>query len=322
MKTIISIISFILIPFCAMAGVSSTLPGNTLVSGTIQVQAGSQVALAASSTNPALTYTHTNGASLSMSVGILETLGVNSQSIYELTIINKTPLNGANVASFWNQAEQGCSAITFKNYLGQDMMAFGVGNHLQYVPSFQDIAYIELTGSGAVNALPFEVAADDSNTNIGVNGPIFFIGGYPNYGTVGIGGTTDGAFVANRHDGTHFDGLFFQTGPNSTINSGDTLDYELLETGTASTLKMQFGSPSHSASEIVIQNGNVTMSGTNTATAFRLPDGVVIYSGTGSPSSVVSAPVGSTYTRVDGTTGATFYVKETGTTGSSGWVAK
>lgn len=43
--------------------------------------------------------------------------------------------------------------------------------------------------------------------------------------------------------------------------------------------------------------------------------------GAGSPESVVTAPVGSTYLRSNGSTGTCFYVKESGT-GSTGWVAK
>jgi hypothetical protein len=43
--------------------------------------------------------------------------------------------------------------------------------------------------------------------------------------------------------------------------------------------------------------------------------------GTGSPQSVVTAPVGSIYLRDDGGAGSTLYVKESGT-GNTGWVAK
>lgn len=42
--------------------------------------------------------------------------------------------------------------------------------------------------------------------------------------------------------------------------------------------------------------------------------------GTGSPESAVTAPVGATYRRTDGSTSTTFYVKESGT-GNTGWVA-
>jgi len=41
----------------------------------------------------------------------------------------------------------------------------------------------------------------------------------------------------------------------------------------------------------------------------------------GSPNGVVTAPVGSLYTRTDGGANTTLYVKESGT-GSAGWVAK
>ena len=44
--------------------------------------------------------------------------------------------------------------------------------------------------------------------------------------------------------------------------------------------------------------------------------------GAGDPNGVVSAGVGSTYRRLDGGAGTTFYVKESGGSGSTGWVAK
>lgn len=44
-------------------------------------------------------------------------------------------------------------------------------------------------------------------------------------------------------------------------------------------------------------------------------------SGTGSPEGVVIAAIGSLYSRTDGNSGSSFYVKESGT-GSTGWVAK
>ena len=44
-------------------------------------------------------------------------------------------------------------------------------------------------------------------------------------------------------------------------------------------------------------------------------------SGSGSPESVVTAPVGSLYTRTDGGANTTLYVKESGA-GNTGWIAK
>jgi len=44
-------------------------------------------------------------------------------------------------------------------------------------------------------------------------------------------------------------------------------------------------------------------------------------SGTGTPEGIVSAVVGSMYTRTDGGVGSTLYVKESGS-GNTGWAAK
>lgn len=48
---------------------------------------------------------------------------------------------------------------------------------------------------------------------------------------------------------------------------------------------------------------------------------VTLFTGTGSPEGAVIASVGALYTRTDGGTGTTLYVKESGT-GNTGWVAK
>lgn len=63
--------------------------------------------------------------------------------------------------------------------------------------------------------------------------------------------------------------------------------------------------------------------GTGTASVVRYHTTTAVFwtSGSGSPESVVTAPVGSIYTRTDGGAATTLYVKESGT-GSTGWVAK
>jgi len=58
------------------------------------------------------------------------------------------------------------------------------------------------------------------------------------------------------------------------------------------------------------------------AKQFRPGAGAVIWtSGSGSPEGVVTAPVGSLYTRTNGGANTTLYVKESGT-GNTGWIAK
>lgn len=54
----------------------------------------------------------------------------------------------------------------------------------------------------------------------------------------------------------------------------------------------------------------------------RIAGGGTIRSGSGSPEAVVSAPVGSLYLRTDGGAGTTLYVKESGGSTNTGWVAK
>lgn len=46
-----------------------------------------------------------------------------------------------------------------------------------------------------------------------------------------------------------------------------------------------------------------------------------VLSGTGTPESVVAAPVGTLFRRLDGGAGTSLYVKESGT-GTTGWAAK
>jgi hypothetical protein len=59
----------------------------------------------------------------------------------------------------------------------------------------------------------------------------------------------------------------------------------------------------------------------NAATYFLTPGNAFITSGTGSPNSVVTAPVGSMFLRTDGGAGTTLYIKEAGA-GNTGWQAK
>lgn len=54
---------------------------------------------------------------------------------------------------------------------------------------------------------------------------------------------------------------------------------------------------------------------------FTLPGGITWTSGAGSPEGVVTAPVGSLYSRSDGGSGTSLYVKQSGS-GNTGWAGK
>jgi len=69
------------------------------------------------------------------------------------------------------------------------------------------------------------------------------------------------------------------------------------------------------------KSGNVTIAGSTNVTSHCYAANVCDFFGSGSPETVLSANVGSTYRRTDGGANATFYVKESGT-GNTGWAPK
>lgn len=70
-----------------------------------------------------------------------------------------------------------------------------------------------------------------------------------------------------------------------------------------------------------INNGNLTIGTANKGIQFSGNNNVVWICGAGTPENSITAPVGSLYTRTDGGTATTLYVKESGA-GNTGWVAK
>ncbi len=96
------------------------------------------------------------------------------------------------------------------------------------------------------------------------------------------------------------------------------------------------GRAATSASTPVVSIGASTVTGTHSmievqgaggaAVVTARGDGAVssLYQrfGSGAPTGVVSAPVGAIYHRTDGGAATSFYVKESGGTGNTGWVAK
>lgn len=79
---------------------------------------------------------------------------------------------------------------------------------------------------------------------------------------------------------------------------------------------------SQTLSNIYLVGPQAGSGGGSLRTARYSPDGSTFWtSGSGSPEGVVTAPVGSMYTRTDGSAGTTLYVKESGT-GNTGWTAK
>lgn len=70
-----------------------------------------------------------------------------------------------------------------------------------------------------------------------------------------------------------------------------------------------------------IQNNTGNFSVVTAGKGVTLPGGITWTSGAGSPEGVVTAPIGSIYSRSDGGLLTSFYVKESGA-GNTGWVGK
>jgi hypothetical protein len=115
--------------------------------------------------------------------------------------------------------------------------------------------------------------------------------------------------------------LVITTGKTVTFNntfSISSTDGAALNIGSGGTL----GTNAFSSAAFVLQtttvnghalSGNVTVAKTDLGLGY-------LFSGAGSPEGAIAAPVGSQYSRTDGGTGTSFYVKELGT-GNTGWAA-
>jgi hypothetical protein len=112
----------------------------------------------------------------------------------------------------------------------------------------------------------------------------------------------------------------------SDTNRGAQLEFHTVPNGTTQSLTLrlviQHDGAVRPAGDATQDSGTASQRWRNEyAQQLRPGDGTVIWtSGAGSPEGVVSAPIGSLYTRTDGSTGTTLYVKQTGAS-NTGWTA-
>lgn len=122
--------------------------------------------------------------------------------------------------------------------------------------------------------------------------------------------------------------VYSNAGPNTAAefhSGGTTLNLDKQAANTFSVVtgngegfrtngtQTLFGTTTNNARDVVQVNGSI---GVGVVGALAR-----VTSGTGSPETVVTAPIGSIYLRTDGGTLTSLYVKESGT-GNTGWVAK
>jgi hypothetical protein len=105
------------------------------------------------------------------------------------------------------------------------------------------------------------------------------------------------------------------------LNQGGSLESQINNDANAYFSKAA-GYSNGTFSAFYVNNAGVGSIATDgTTTRYSTTPGVFLGSGSGSPEGVVTASVGSLYTRTNGGAGTTLYVKETGS-GNTGWAAK
>lgn len=178
---------------------------------------------------------------------------------------------------------------------GQSVYALDLSYCLYFtsVPEFSTINGLKVGGNGNTNIQ----RSYDGGTEIGANHPAGYGLDILQDNSFANTGLTHLAMNVHRTNGT----TIYGTVTTRTNYEGLNLSWD----GTQYLIKPVAGSGG----------------GTVRPVRYHTTGSVFLASGSGSPEGVVTAAVGSIYTRTDGGAGTTLYVKESGT-GNTGWVAK
>jgi hypothetical protein len=103
-------------------------------------------------------------------------------------------------------------------------------------------------------------------------------------------------------------------------NGAGTHEWSRAASGTAGTAVTWISQlKTDSSDNVIVPTGNLVID--TSGKGVVLPGGITWTSGSGSPEGVVTAPVGSLYSRSDGGLLTSLYVKQSGS-GNTGWVGK
>lgn len=137
-------------------------------------------------------------------------------------------------------------------------------------------------------------------------------------GTAGIGGVGT-EYVRNAY----YDGSWKYVGGGTATRynqtGGQHIFYRAVSGTTGSAVTWIQNLTLNTSDNLTANAGSFVVD--TAGKGFTLPGGITWTNGSGSPEGVVTAPVGSLYSRNDGGANTTLYVKESGT-GNTGWVAK
>ena len=207
-------------------------------------------------------------------------------------------------------------------------------------------AFTTLSASGVVTVSAGTVSAPAITTTGDTNTGIFFSAADNiNFVTGGVsrwwvdsGGTLQGLTNSIQLTGNLIGSYFFARGGYYAMGASDDVVWQRLAANhgvfarstnaQSMSVANTFTNSSNYEALTIDWSSNVarikpTAAGTGTVRTIQYYTTSTVFwsSGSGSPESVVTAPVGSLYTRTDGGANTTLYVKESGA-GNTGWIAK
>ena len=158
--------------------------------------------------------------------------------------------------------------------------------------------------------------ANTSNGYISLSGNAEVFGTLAAVGNISEGGVTLSTKYEPRNtaptSGNYWNGGYPVVGTDGVMDIGQYIDFHSTDGDvTDYTYRM-----TNTADGGMTFSGDLVVEG-----GLTVGTGAVWASGTGTPEAVVTAPVGSMFTRTDGGAGSTLYVKESGS-GNTGWAAK
>ena len=137
--------------------------------------------------------------------------------------------------------------------------------------------------------------------------------------TLLMGGAAAAGVFAGEIGMPNAAGIRMRNGANTGYYNVMYLDGSNIFQIASAGISTVFGGSVTVGATVTLTNGNLVFG--TAGKGVSLPGGITWTSGSGSPEGVVTAPVGSLYSRSNGGAGTSLYVKESGS-GNTGWGAK
>ena len=231
------------------------------------------------------------------------------QKISQLTAAT-TPLAGTEVLPI---VQGGATKkVTTLDVTGGVPVGKGNGNQVSNVAVGSGAG--SANGSGILNTFVGEKAG-----NVSTGSENTMVGWYAAYKTINGANTAIGSqALANNTTGYSNTAIGQSAGSNLTSGSNNGF-FGINAQPSAAAVSDEYTYGNSSVTKHRFPGGNLVV--VTAGKGILLPGGITWTSGAGSPEGVVTAPVGSLYSRSDGGLLTSLYVKESGS-GNTGWVGK